>query len=193
MTVSLIAFAHCKLGLFSGSHIVRPSPSIDPFECRFASPVKNVLPFEMRLPESECRLIEYFGSNVITIYVEYPAMKVVAPQQRARDTAKDQLVIFWIVRLSSSVHHDKNATIFSGRTPVSVFDGIENYGGVDGFIRFVGCDGRSVYATNVLDATSVRRLLDHRFNVIYNYSNSFMDVKKMDRFALEFLGKLTIK
>jgi hypothetical protein len=189
---SLMVFAHYGLGLFSGSRLVKASPSTDPFDCRFESPVKNVLPFELRLPESECRLIEYFGSNVIEIYVEYPSMRVVAPQRRVSDTAKDQLVIFWIVRLSSMVRHNENATI-SGRTPVSVFDGIENYGGADGFIRFVGCDGRSVYASNVLDVISVRRLFDNKFRVIYNYSNIYMDVKRMDRFALGFLEKLTIK
>lgn len=192
VTVFLIAFAHCGLGLFSGSRIVRPTPNIDPFDCRFESPVKNVLPFELRLPESECRLIEYFGSDVITIFVEYPSMKVVAPQRRVRDTAKDQLVIFWIVRLSSVDRYNENATILR-RTLVSIFDGIENYDGADGFLRFVGCDGRSVYVRNIFDVVSVRRLFDYRFRVGYDYSNIYMDVRKMDRFALGFLEKLAIK
>lgn len=189
---SLMVFAHYGLGLFSGSLALSPLPSTGPFDCRFESPTKKVLPYELRLSESECRLIEYFGSDVITIHVEYPSMRVIQPRRRVNDPSKDQLVVFSIVRISSVDRYDENATVL-GRMPISTFDGVESCDGGGGSIRFIGSDGRGVYAQNVRDVISVRRLFDNRFRLIYGYSNIYTDVKKMDQFALGFLDKITIK
>lgn len=189
--VSLLIFTHYGLGLFSGGLAVSPSPSQNSLDCKFESPAENVMPFEFRLPPSECRLVKYYGSNVITITVDYPSMEIVKPHRRVNDSSKDSSVVFWIVRIDMGGYRE-NETI-AWLSPISNREGIEVYSENGGFKKFTARDGRSVFFHSVLDVVSVRRIFDCRFLVKYKYSKRFTDVKQMDEFALGLLEKITIK
>lgn len=188
--ISFMTFTYCSLGLFSGGLAVSPSPSTSPLNCRFESHAKNVLPFELRLSASECQLVNYYGSNVIVITVKYPSMEVVEPHRRVNDPEKDFSVVFWIVRIDAEGYRE-NATI-AGLAPISIYEGVETYAENGGFKKFTARDGRSVFARNMLNVISVRRLFRRCLLIKYMYSKSFSDVKRMDEFALEFLGKIKI-
>ncbi|VVO98238.1 hypothetical protein PS838_02670 [Pseudomonas fluorescens] len=189
--VSLLVFSHYGLGLFSRGLAVSPSPSRNALDCKFESPAKNVLPFELRLPASECRLVEYYGSNVITITVEYPSMEVVKPHRRVNDSSKDSSVVFWIIRVDMEDYRE-NATT-AGLVPFFIYEGVEIYAERGGLKKFTAKDGRSVFAHDVLDVISVKRLFGCCFVLKYMYSKKMLDIKRMDEFALGFLEKLKIE
>jgi hypothetical protein len=186
------AIAYYGLGIFSGSRLVGPLQRNSPDDCKFAVPGQSVLQFEMELAAEECHLMEYFGFNVLNFYVDYPSMKVVSQRVRPRKPEDNNVVVLWVSRNENIDSYDEDATILRSK-PIHTVERVQNSDGAIEFSRFIGVDLRSVYLRNGYDLNIVRRVFDNKFSILYQYSNSYKDVKEMDRFVVDFLKKIKIK
>jgi hypothetical protein len=179
---------HFCVSLFTENRSEGRVASSDQFICKFEGETESGHPFKFNLPESECRWVEYYGSNVIMIQVEYPSMEIVRAKRRVNAKLKDSSIAFWITQVSVD-DYQENSTI-AGLVPFSVIGGVESYVEGGGFQRFIARDGRSVFAHGVLDVISARRIFDGRFLVQYKYSKRYTDIKLMDEFVLALLEKI---
>lgn len=192
VALCLWAIAYYGLGVFSGSRFVGPLQRNSPDDCKFAVPGQSLLQFEMELAAEECHLMEYFGFNVLNFYVDYPSMKVVRQRVRPRDPKDNNIVVFWISRIGDIKNYNEDATI-SRSKPIHTVGRVKSSDGAIEFSRFVGVDLRSVYVRNGYDLNVVQRVFDNKFTILYQYSNSYKDVREMDKFVVGFLRKIKIK
>lgn len=184
--------AYYGLGVFSGSRLVGPLQRNSPDDCKFAFPGQSVLQFEMELAAEECHLMEYFGFNVLNFYVDYPSMKVVRQRVRPRKPEDNNVVVIWVSRIENIDDYDEDATI-SRSKPTHAGERVQSSDGAIEFSRFIGVDLHSVYVRSGYDLNIVRRVFDNKFSILYQYSNSYKDVREMDKFVVGFLEKIKIK
>lgn len=190
VTFFFVVSTHYGVSLLTENRSESRLANSEQFVCKFEgkNPGGHPFKFEFNLPERECRWVEYYGSNVVVIQVEYPSMEVVRAKRRMNDPLKDSSIAFWITKISVDGYQENS--IITGLVPASIVGGVEAYVEGGGFQRFVARDGSSVFAHGVLDVISVRRIFDSRFLVQYKYSKTYTDIKLMDEFVLVFLEKI---
>lgn len=153
-------------------------------ECVLSETSQLEFPHKLNLSEEECKFVEYNGSTVVTISVEYPSMKIVKHRP-----VNDSLVTFRLVNVSSESFDEDGA--IRGMQPVSATDHMQYFqiGRFD-YYRFISRDGRPVGVTNGARMFNARHLFGGSVEVRYSYTKTHTNLVETEDFAVEFINKI---
>lgn len=153
--------------------------------CEFASDKIYGGFYRFNMTQEECRRVIYKGRSSIRFTVEYPGMEVVDA-----DVQERKFPVFFYMENISMEGFDANRHL-SGKRPVLVVDGVETYE-VGGFQerKFTGADGVSVYASDFTYTVRANRIYKSGRWVFYQYPKELTDVRAVDDFVLNVLGKI---
>lgn len=149
--------------------------------CEF-SDGKQSQGFRFRMTPEDCRLVDYGGGDVLTVSIEYPSMQVVKPRV---DSGVVTIRMFRVLRNSY-----REGAFLEGVVPSRVIDDVKfyDYGGLVTRV-FDGSDGETVFATDHERFWLAKRLYKN-LRVSYQYSRKYEDLKSMDKFVMDFLGRV---
>jgi len=183
--------------LFSFLYYLIPEPKDNPYMkiyspqdgggftgCEFSGDGKNGSFFRFNMTPEECRLVTY-DKGSIQFAVDYPNMKVVRNGWKG-----NKAPVFFYMEHISMDGFDANRHV-AGKEPVSVVDGVESYE-VGGFQerKFTGGDGVSVYVSDFTNTVRANRIYKAGLWVFYQYPKELTDVRVVDDFVLNVLGKI---
>lgn len=151
--------------------------------CGFSDSERSGRLFRFYMDPEDCRLIDYDG-DVITIFIEYPSMKVVRPRV---DESVVTIRMFPILRSSF-----QEGAFLEGEAPSKIIEGVKfyDYGGLV-TRTFDGGEGETVFATDHKHFWLVKRLFKD-LRVSYQFARKYEDVRSMDEFVMSFLKQVIV-
>lgn len=149
-------------------------------DCSFVSS-KGVDNFAYKVSEEDCKLIKFNGESVVTIHVEYPAMKLVSYKNKT-----DNVVTLRISPINVPPF-DINRS-YSDMKVIGSVDGVDLLKGNETTYRRAGSDGTNAYIVKWQAIFVGKRAYKDKLMVQYTFNHKLSDIKKVDEFVLDFLN-----
>lgn len=149
-------------------------------DCSFVSS-KGVDNFAYNVSKESCSLIDFNGESVVTIHVEYPAMKIVSYKHKA-----DNVVTLRVSPINVPPF-DINRSYFDMEVIGSV-DGVDLLKDNEATYRRVGSDGTNAYIVKWQAIFVGKRAYKDKLMVQYTFNHKLSDIKGVDEFVLSFLN-----
>lgn len=153
--------------------------------CTFVNEKTNISVFSFDVSKEDCELIGFNGESLVTIQVEYPAMKIVSYKNRS-----DNIITLMVSPISVPPFDIDRS--YDEIKVVESIDGVELLNGSMSTYRLAGRDGSNAYISKWQSIYVGKRAYKGILKAHYLFGHELSKLKKVDHFVVRFLDVFLI-